>query len=429
MDRRVRFAGRLVTGTVAAALVATACTATEEEPQEAPGPRISITPAPGRAEVAPNTPVRVLVEDGVLTDVTVEQIGREQWAETGAGAAADAEGPERAPVTGTFAEDGSAWVSDWNLAPGGRVAVYATAEGADGERTEVVSTFGTHAVAADAALADPFVLPQDGQTVGVGMPVVVTFEEPVDNREQVENSMHVTSEKATEGAWNWPNETTAVFRPEKYWEPHQKVTVDLRLTGVEASEGVFGTADRRIGFEVGRELIATMHVPEHRMHVAVDGERIRSIPVSNGKGERHFNTTTSGVHVLMERYSRLVMDSATVGIPAGSPGYYRVEADWAVRTSNSGEFTHAAPWNGSIGHANRSNGCTNMSVSDARWFHDNTLMGDVLETTGTARELEWDNGWGFYQRSWEEWLENSETGAPQATDSASPPGTVHGDDL
>ncbi|MEU0491814.1 Ig-like domain-containing protein [Nocardiopsis sp. NPDC006139] len=428
MNRRVRLAGRLATGTVAVALAAAACTAAEEEPKEAPGPRISISPAPGESGIAPNTPVRVSVEGGVLTDVTVEQVDREQWAAAEAGRT-DGRGPARAPVTGTLSEDGSAWVSDWNLAPGGVVSVYATARDAGGERTEVVSTFGTHAVAGEDRLAEPFVLPQDGQTVGVGMPVVVTFEEPVENREQVENSMHVTSEEATEGAWNWPNETTAVFRPKKYWEPHQKVTVDLRLTGVEASEGVFGTEDRRIGFEVGRELIATMHVPEHRMHVEVDGERVRSIPVSNGKGERHFNTTTSGIHVLMEKYSRLVMDSATVGIPAGSPGYYRVEADWAVRTSNSGEFTHAAPWNGSIGYANRSNGCTNMSVSDARWFHDNTLMGDVLETTGTARELEWDNGWGFYQRSWEEWLEHSETGEPQATDSDSPPGGVHGEGL
>ncbi|MGW9350201.1 Lipoprotein-anchoring transpeptidase ErfK/SrfK [Nocardiopsis flavescens] len=424
MDRRVRLSGRLVTAAVALALLATACTPAGEEPQEAPRPRISITPAPGESGVAPNTPVRVAVEDGVLTDVTVEQAGREQWA------AAEEEAPGRAPVAGTLAEDGSAWVSDRNLAPGGRVAVYATARGADGEHTEVVSSFATHGVAKDARLAAPLVLPQDGQTVGVGMPVVVTFEEPVEHREQVENSMHVTSEKPTEGAWNWVDETTAVFRPREYWEPHQKVVVDLRLTGVEAADGVFGTADERIGFEVGRELVATMHVPDHRMDVEVDGERVRSIPVSNGKGERRFNTTTSGVHVLMEKYSRLVMDSSTVGIPEGSAGYYRLDVDWAVRTSDSGEFAHAAPWNGSIGHANRSNGCTNMSVADARWFHDNTLTGDVLETTGTGRDLEWDNGWGFYQRSWEAWLEHSETGAPQDTAAGSPPpGGVHGDDL
>ena len=70
-----------------------------------------------------------------------------------------------------------------------------------------------------------------------------------------------------------------------------------------------------------------------------------------------------------------------------------------------------------------------MSVEDARWFHDQSLMGDVLKTTGTDRELEWDNGWGYYQRSWEEWLDHSITGAPQVTDGSGTPGSVHGEDL
>lgn len=100
-----------------------------------------------------------------------------------------------------------------------------------------------------------------------------------------------------------------------------------------------------------------------------------------------------------------------------------------MRTSNSGEFVHAAPWNDRIGSADVSNGCTNMSVEDARWFYETVLMGDVLETTGTDRQLEWDNGWGFYQRSWEEWLSHSATGEPQVTDGSGTPGSVHGEGL
>ena len=156
---------------------------------------------------------------------------------------------------------------------------------------------------------------------------------------------------------------------------------------------------------------------------------MRTIPVSNGRGLTRSDTTTSGTHVTMEKYAALVMDSATVGIPEGAPGHYRLDVDWAVRTSDSGEFTHAAPWNGGIGRTNASNGCTNMSVADARWFHDQALAGDVLETTGTDRELEWDNGWGFYQRSWETWLEHSATGEPQVTDGSGTPGPVHGEGL
>jgi len=424
---------RLVTGAAAVVLVTTACTTTDDAGPEgaaAPGPDITVTPGPGAASVAPNTPVRVEAAGGTITDVRVEQATADELAGADGEAGGDTGAAVEEPAfTGTLSEDGTRWQSDWNLAPGAAVSVYATAEDAGGEETEVVAEFHTEGVAKDARLAVVSNFPQTGDTVGVGMPVVVAFDRPVENKVQVENSIEVTSEHEVEGAWNWVDDETAVFRPREYWKPHQKVSVDLRLTGVEAAEGVYGVDDDRIDFEIGRELISTMHVPDHELKVRVDGKAVRTIPVSNGKGQERFNTTTSGTHITMEKYAALVMDSATVGIPEGSPGHYRLDVDWAVRTSNSGEFTHAAPWNGNIGHANTSNGCTNMSVEDARWFHDKALMGDVLETTGTGRELEWDNGWGFYQRSWKEWLEHSETGEPQVTDGSGTPGGVHGEGL
>ncbi|MFI6577283.1 Ig-like domain-containing protein [Nocardiopsis sp. NPDC050513] len=421
---------RPLAGAAAAVLVATACTIGGGDGTGSGGgggPSVTVTPAPGAVAVAPNTPVRVSVEDGAITDVRIEQVAHEDLA----GAADQSSGgPDGGAAQGRLSEDRTSWVSDWNLRPGASVRVYATAEDGTGRETEVVSQFATADVDEEHRLELAANFPRTGDVVGVGMPVVVAFDRPVRYKRQVENSMEVTSEEVTEGAWNWVDDETAVFRPREYWEPRQRVTVDLRLTGVEAADGVYGTSDRRIEFEVGRELVATMHVPDHRMEVAIDGETVRTIPVSNGKGLRRFNTTTSGIHLTMEKYATLVMDSATVGIPRGAPGYYRLDVDWAVRTSNSGEFTHAAPWNlGNLGRANASNGCTNMSVPDARWFYETSLMGDVLVTTGTSRELEWDNGWGFYQRPWEEWLEHSVTGEPQATDGSGTPGSVHGDDL
>jgi lipoprotein-anchoring transpeptidase ErfK/SrfK len=239
----------------------------------------------------------------------------------------------------------------------------------------------------------------------------------VENKKQVENAIEVTSEEEMEGAFNWfGDDDMAVFRPKDYWEPYQNITVDLRLAGVEASEGVYGTRNYQLNFEVGRELISEMHVPDHTMEVSIDGEQVKEIPVSNGEASKHSNTTTSGIHLTMEKYTDLVMDSATVGIPEGSPDYYRLDVEWAVRTSNSGEFTHAAPWNtGNLGSANTSNGCTNMLMDDARWYYENSLMGDPVIKTGTDREAEWDNGWAFYQRSWDEWLEHSALGEPQDT--------------
>ncbi|MBE2999064.1 L,D-transpeptidase family protein [Nocardiopsis sp. HNM0947] len=417
-------AGTQRTAAVAAGavLVLSSCSLGGSEVEDGgPGSaRVTVTPAPDSADVAPDTPVMVEAEDGTITDVRIEQTPTDDLGEEAAGDAGTA--------SGQLGEDGATWISDRNLVPGASVTVHATAENDAGTETEVVSEFATAAVAEEDRLELVSNFPVSGDVVGVGMPVVINFDRDVERKEQVENSMEVTSEEPVEGAWNWVGDDTAVFRPKEYWEPYQDVEVDLRLAGVASEEGVHAVRDHSIEFEVGREQISTMHVPDHEMVVEVDGDHERTIPVSNGAGEKEFDTTTSGIHLTMEKYTSLVMDSATVGIPEGSPGHYRMDVDHAVRTSNSGEFTHAAPWNGQIGSANTSNGCTNMSEADARWFHDESLMGDVLETTGTGRELEWDNGWGFYQRSWEEWLDNSVTGEPQTTDGSGTPGDVHADE-
>ncbi len=417
-------------GLVALALAATACTSGEAETQsggsevpEADPAVLAITPADGSEEVAPNSPVTVTAENGVITDVRVDQAVVD---EASAGQAAE-DDPALYEMTGTLNGDGTEWVSDWNLRPGSEVVVTATAENEAGETTELVHEFTTLEAVPGQRLELASNYPVSGDTVGVGMPIVINFDLPVTNKAQVENSMEVVSEQGVQGAWNWTNDQTAVFRPEEYWDPYQAVSVDLHLAGVEASEGVYGVRNYRIDFEIGRELIATMHVPDHEMVITVDGEHERTIEVSNGKANRRFDTTSSGVHVLMERYEHITMDSTTVGIPEDDPGAYNVDVQYAVRTSNSGEFVHEASYNPNIGTANTSNGCTNLRMEDAQWFFNNTLMGDILDTTGTDREFEWDNGWGFWQKSWDEWLAGSATGEPHVTDGSGTPGSVHGE--
>ncbi|WP_159941407.1 MULTISPECIES: Ig-like domain-containing protein [unclassified Nocardiopsis] len=407
-------------GLMALALTVSACSPGEAEPQAAAGGgvAVSITPEAGASEVAPNTPVRVSAEGGTITDVRVDQAVAEE---------VEGDDPGLYGMTGTLAEDGAVWVSDWNLRPGAEVTVTAVAEGPDGTAAEAVAEFTTLAAEPGRGLDLASNFPNSGQTVGVGMPLTVNFTQPVTNKAQVENSMEVTSEHPTRGSWRWLGDTTAVFRPEEYWEPYQTVTVDMNLAGVEASEGVYGLRDYRVEFEVGRELIATMHVPDHEMVITVDGEHERTLPVSNGAATTHFNTTTSGVHVLMSHKETEEMDSSTTAIPDDLPGYNTV-VSYAVRTTNSGEYVHEASYNPNIGTANTSNGCTNLRMEDALWFFENTLMGDVLETTGTDRQVEWDNGWSYFQLGFDEWLAESATGEPQLTDGNGTPGPVHGED-
>lgn len=418
-------------GLVALAFVATACTTGDAEtqnnadPTDAEPAELSITPETGGEEIAPNTPIRVSAEHGVITDVQIDQVVVSEAAVAGDG---DDDDSDLYVMTGTLNEDETEWVSDWNLRPGSEIVVTATAENETGEETELSTEFSTLDAAPGQRLELVSNFPSSGDTVGVGMPVVINFDLPVNNKAQVENSMNVVADQEVSGAWNWITDQMAVFRPEEYWEPYQNVTVDLNLAGVEASEGVYGVRNYQIDFEIGRELIATMHVPDHEMVIEIDGEEDRVIEVSNGAANRQFDTTTSGTHVLMERYEQMTMDSSTVGIPEDAPGSYLVDVQFAVRTSNSGEFVHEMSANGNIGSANTSNGCTNLRYDDAKWFFDNTLMGDILDTTGTDREFKYDNGWGYWQKSWDEWLDGSETGDPQLT-SHGTPGSVHGEDL
>ncbi|GAA4927452.1 Ig-like domain-containing protein [Streptomonospora halophila] len=418
-----------------ALVLATACTGGSGSPTAAgegetgPAVDVRISPKDGASEVEPDVPVTVEAADAKVTDVRIEQTG-------GAADAAAEESASPSPsgesglgeVTGSLSEDESTWVSDRNLTPGSEVTVTATAENSDGEQTEVVSEFRTKQAVEGKRLELQSNFPTSGQTVGVGMPVIVNFDLPVENKAQVENSMEVTSETPVDGAWNWFGDTTAVFRPQEYWEPHQKVTVDLLLAGVEGSDGVYGIENHQLNFEVGREQISTIEDSQHTMTVERGGESIKTFPISNGRGDIRKYTTTSGVHLTMEKYDHLVMDSSTTGIPVDSPEGYKLDVDYAVRFSNSGEFTHAAPWNGRLGESNESHGCTNMSNADAKWFYEQSLMGDPLIINGTDRELEVDNGWGYWQRSWDEWLANSATGEPDTTDGEGTPGDVHGED-
>lgn len=399
----------------------------EEDADSASAATVEITPQDGESDLRPDTPITVAAQDGTIDEVTVSPATGDDE-DTDSEADSGVQSAELDEVTGAFNDDETEWTSEWTLPPDTSITVTATADSEHGETTESTSEFTTESVPEGQRLGLESNFPQSGDTVGVGMPVIVNFTRGVHNKEQVEAAMEVTSEEPTAGAWNWFGDQMAVFRTEEYWEPHQDVAVDLRLAGVRSSQDVYGTDNYQIDFEVGREMITEMSVPDHEMVVSIDGDEADSFDVTNGAETENFDTTMSGTQLTMEKHEHYTMDSATVGIPEGDPGYYRLDVQWAVRISNSGEFIHGADWHEDFGERNTSNGCTNLRHDDAEWFYDEALMGDPVITTGTDREAEVDNGWGYWQRGWDEWVEHSELGEAQQTDTAGTPGTPFVDD-
>ncbi len=295
-------------------------------------------------------------------------------------------------VPGEVAADGRSWTAGDRLEPGVTYTVRSVGEGADGAEVRFRTQFTTQDLSLDQQTY-PSVAPLDGETVGVGMPVIVTFDLPVTDKASIERNMAVTSTPKQPGTWHWATDTEAHWRPKNYWKAGTEVSVDVDINGVDAGAGIYGQEDRQVDFTVGEAHVYRVNAQTHQMEVYSGGQLLRTIPITTGKPGF---TTRSGTKVIIEKFDVKRMNSETVGIPQGSAEAYDInDVQWAMRLTYSGEFIHAAPWSvGSQGYANVSHGCTGMSTDNAAWLYSMTLRGDVVEYTGTDRPMEAYNGYG-----------------------------------
>jgi lipoprotein-anchoring transpeptidase ErfK/SrfK len=261
-------------------------------------------------------------------------------------------------------------------------------------------------VLSDSQQAFASVAPLNGETVGVGMPVIVTFDASVTDHAALERHMKVTSTPAQAGSWYWVNDREVHWRPATYWQPGTDVKVDLDINSVPAGEGVYGQASRVIDFNVGNSHVYKVNAQTHQMQVYSNGSLLRTIPITTG--QEGF-VTRYGTKVIMEKFRERTMDAETTGISKDDPNYYRVEGvEYAMRLTYSGEFIHAAPWSvGSQGRANVSHGCTGMSTENAAWLYAMSIRGDVVEYVGTDRPMTFSNGWGDWNLSFADYKAGS----------------------
>ncbi|GAA2769782.1 hypothetical protein GCM10020219_041850 [Nonomuraea dietziae] len=59
---------------------------------------------------------------------------------------------------------------------------------------------------------------QKGEKVGVGAPIILTFNNPVSDK-AAWGGVGGRAEKPVEGAWRWINDKTVIYRTAKYWPP------------------------------------------------------------------------------------------------------------------------------------------------------------------------------------------------------------------
>jgi len=355
---------------------------------------IDFVPASASSDVQVDQPVTVTATDGTLTSVVLT----------------DTKGRK---VAGALSGDKLSWTASKPLKLAQHYRLVAAAVDADGVGIERTGFFAT---VSPRKVLETSISPLSGQSVGVGMPVIVRFNATVENRAAVEQALVVTSKKPIEGAWSWVSGTEVHFRPKEYWPAYDDVSVDVNLKGVDAGHGVWGMSNRTIKFSTGSSMVSVVDVDRHTLTVYRNGAKVRVIPVTTGKADF---LTRNGTKVILEKHTLKIMDASTIGISKGSPEYYRLEVPYAMRVTWSGEFVHAAPWStGDQGRDNVSHGCVGMSMSNAIWLFNRSTVGDIVKVVGSPRPLEPGNGYTDWNVSWADWLAGSALGEP-ATPAAS----------
>jgi len=329
--------------------------------------------------------VKLTAEHGTFRSVTV-QAGKKTFA-------------------GGLSADKTTWTAKQRLEPGTTYRVHAVAVDRHGLKTTKNSTFRTEDLTLDEQTYPSF-SPVAGDTVGIGMPVIVRFDRPVTDKAAIEKHLSVTSTSHQKGAWHWISDNEVHWRPAHYWKPGADVTVAADINSVPAGNGIYGQLDRSETFHIGRSVVSKVNIATHQLHTYIDGKLARTIPVTTGKSGF---TTRSGVKVIVEKFRHKRMDSETIGIAHNSAnGYDLDDVEYAMRLTYSGEFLHAAPWSvGSQGYANVSHGCTGMSTANAQWLYENSKVGDPVEFTGSDKPMTLTNGFGDWNESFTQYKQGS----------------------
>jgi lipoprotein-anchoring transpeptidase ErfK/SrfK len=386
----------VVAGAVVAALALVACSNHggrrpsfvdgSAAPVSSVGPPLSVavTPARGAKDVPISAEIGVTVTGGTISAVTLR----------------DADGHL---VAGTLRDDGSAWVPGRPLKSMQRYEASVTAVAPGGRSATAGTSFTTMAGAGRTTGTGLYLF--DGQTYGVGMPVVAEFSPGIGRRDRaaVQKRMFVQTDPPQPGTWSWtPTGTQAFYRGPVYWRPGTTLTVRLALAGLPTGGGRYGDQDRSATARIGRSFVMTVENTTKQMMVVQDGRTIRALAVSLGKPS---TPSSSGTMVIMDKQTSTIFDTrAELGPKLG----YRIPIQYAQRLTWSGQFIHAASWSvDDQGRRNVSHGCVNLSPANARWLFDRTLIGDPITVRGTSDRLAYGNGWTAWDRTWTEFVKGS----------------------
>ncbi|MET8947472.1 Ig-like domain-containing protein [Streptomyces sp. NPDC004542] len=346
---------------------------------------VTISPKSGATEVDTSGALEVSAGKGKLTAVEVKD-------------------DKGTAVTGTITGGGTGWKPAGHLAAATKYTVHAVAKDSAGREAAEDSSFTT------LTPKNTFVgyfTPEDGSTVGVGMPFSIRFTRGITHPGDVEKAIQIKTEPAVDVEGHWFGNDRLDFRPEEYWKSGTKVTVKLNLDGVEGRDGVYGKQSKTVKFTIGRNQVSVVDAKKHTMKVTQDGKVVKTIPVTTGKPGYD---TWNGQMVMSEKLAVTRMNGETVGYG----GEYDIkDVPHAIRLTTSGTFIHGNYWGGgAFGNYNASHGCVGLrdvkggydKGVPAAWFFNHSMIGDVVVVKHSHdRTVDPDNGLNGWNMSWDKW--------------------------
>ncbi|MFJ9470502.1 L,D-transpeptidase [Streptomyces caniferus] len=311
-------------------------------------------------------------------------------------------------VTGAISSDGASWKPGAQLERGTKYRLVANAKDAKGRSATENTTFTT------VSSANSFIgsyTPDDGKTVGVGMPVSFNFDKAITNKKDVQSHIKVTSSSGQQVVGHWFGTQRLDFRPEDYWKAGSKITMKLDLDGVKGGQGITGVQSKTVSFTIGRSQVSTVDMNTQTMTVKRDGKTYKSIPISGGSAD---HPTYNGQMVISEKFEQTRMDGSTVGFG----GEYDIkDVPHAMRLSSSGTFLHGNYWGSPsiFGNSGTSHGCVGLrdnkgggGDTPAKWFYNESLVGDVVIVKNSHdKTVQPDNGLNGWNLSWSDWKAGS----------------------
>jgi lipoprotein-anchoring transpeptidase ErfK/SrfK len=336
------------------------------------GAHVTITPANGATNADPSAGITVTATSGTLKNVTVHTSG--------------------APVSGTLSQGGKVWHSQWALGISQSYTVTATAVRSGSGTTATTSTFRT---LTPRQTFQTKIFEGYNQTYGVGMPIILTFSQPITDKAAVEQALQLTTSNPVAGAWSWDGNQALNFRPRDYWPINTTVSFIGHLNGVQAGPGLYGDHTLTQTFQIGASLIAIANTQAHRTQIYYNGQLRYNWPISTG---RPGDDTPDGSYVTIEKANPVQMTG---------PGY-SLSVPWSVRFTFSGDYYHDAYWSvGQQGFENVSHGCVNLSPADAQTYYNLAVPGDPITVINSPKAGKRDDGWTEWFQSWSQFVAGS----------------------